>query len=137
MHVEPLGLPVPGLDVAAGSTAVSILLFSLPTLLALSAPSFYLQTSRRWETSQQGNVGHPVPRRQGDGGREETEQCIKSAAVEKREKGRKTWTVLIVRRPFRHKAAPPLISKCYLSAHTTHKIVQICSSFQADSFAQG
>lgn len=69
MHTEPLGLPVPGFDVAAGSTAVSILLFSLPTFLALSVPSFHLQPSRRWETSWQGNMGHPDPRRQGVGGK--------------------------------------------------------------------
>lgn len=114
MHAKPLGLPVPGLDVAAGSTAVSILLFSLPALLALSVLSFHLQPSRRWGTSWQENVGHLVPRRQGDGAREETELCIEAAVLEKKEIGRKTWTVLIVRKPFRHKAASPLISQCHL-----------------------
>ena len=132
MHTKPLDLPISGLDVPAGSTAVSTLPLCLPLLLALSVLRFHLQPSRSWETLWQGDLGHL----DGDGGRG-GKLCENCAKVKEMEKGRKIWTVLVFRGPCKHKAAPSFIFQCHLSAHTTCKMVQICSSFQAGSFARG
>lgn len=64
-------LPVPGLDVPAGRTAVSTLPLCLPVLLAFSVLRFHLWPSRRWRTLWQGDLGHL----DGDGRREGTEFC--------------------------------------------------------------
>ena len=76
-HTKPLDLPIQGLDIPAGSRAVSTLPLCLPILLALSVLRFHLQPSRRCGTLWQGDLGHLG----GDGGREGTELCQNCAKV--------------------------------------------------------